>query len=62
MSSHPVRESYTLTVESSDLTHLNDHFPTAEVSLVNFPETVLTTAAFNITVRLNCEEDVFSSY
>ena len=46
--------TYTITVDSTDISQVNQHFPTAKVSLVDFPEAELITSAFTITVRMNC--------
>ena len=41
---------------------MNVYLPTATVSLVNFPGVTLTTSAFSVTVRLNCEDDTFTNF
>ena len=41
-------------MDSTDISQVNQHFPTAKVSLVDFPEAELITSAFTITVRMNC--------
>ena len=49
-----IGSSYTLTVNSNDLNHVNQHLIQAKVSLVDFPDTNLITPVFNITIRMNC--------